>query len=121
MRLIETNMPISTKKDESIFSILTKKEFEMKNLEIGGIPGIKTAKIAKRFLMNAPISAKTKLSADERSLYEYVVFETNGTNLKACLSYPDIDPYRTYSNDMNEIYSVLGIEAARQCFINEFK
>lgn len=41
--------------------------------------------------------------------------------MKACLAYPDIDPVKTYSNDMNEIYNVLGIEAARQCFINEFK
>lgn len=37
------------------------------------------------------------------------------------MSHYKIDSKRTYSNDINEIYEVLGIEAARQAFINEFK
>ena len=120
LRLLETNEPV-TKKDEPTFSFLARVGAELKNLSIGGISGIKTAKIAKRFIMNAPLSSRTNLNNTEKAEYEYVVFETDGTNLRECLSHPQIDPVRTYSNDMNEIYNTLGIEAARQCFINEFK
>jgi DNA-directed RNA polymerase II subunit RPB1 len=49
------------------------------------------------------------------------VFETTGSNLRECLSHEKVDSRRTYCNDMQEIYEVLGIEAARQAFINEFK
>lgn len=73
MRLLEVMEP-TNKKEMSIFDTLNKREAEVKNLSIGGIPGIKTAKIAKRFLMNAPLSAKTNMSNDEKANYEYVVF-----------------------------------------------
>ncbi len=49
---------------------------------------------------------------------EYVVL-TSGTNLKEVLEREEVDPTRTFSNDIHEIYSVLGIEAARQAIINE--
>ena len=41
------------------------------------------------------------------------VLDTDGTNLMEILSNPNIDSTRTISNDIREIYSVLGIEAAR--------
>ena len=50
-----------------------------------------------------------------------VLFQTDGSNLKACLSHLGIDAIKTYTNDIQEIYQVLGIEAARQAFINELK
>ena len=37
------------------------------------------------------------------------------------MTHPKIDPNKTYCNDISEIYNVLGIEAARTSFINEFK
>ncbi|MEK6900887.1 MAG: DNA-directed RNA polymerase subunit A'' [Nanoarchaeota archaeon] len=49
---------------------------------------------------------------------EYVIL-TSGTNLKDVLEREEIDPGRTFSNDIHEIYMVLGIEAARQAIINE--
>ena len=49
---------------------------------------------------------------------EYIVFQAEGTNLREILSHPKIDPYRSYSNDISEIFNVLGIEAARSSFIN---
>ncbi len=49
---------------------------------------------------------------------EYIVL-TSGTNLKDILELPEVDAARTFSNDINEIYHVLGIEAARQAIINE--
>ena len=47
------------------------------------------------------------------------VLDTVGSNLKEILSIDCIDSYRTYSNDIQEVYRTLGIEAARQCIYNE--
>jgi DNA-directed RNA polymerase II subunit RPB1 len=45
--------------------------------------------------------------------------DTNGNNLLDILSHPNIDYIRTISNDINEVYEVFGIEAARQVLLNE--
>ena len=47
------------------------------------------------------------------------VLDTIGTNLLEVLSLDYIDSKRTFSNDVVEIYHVLGIEAARQAIFNE--
>jgi DNA-directed RNA polymerase II subunit RPB1 len=47
------------------------------------------------------------------------VLDTIGTNLLDVLGLDYIDPNRTYSNDIIEIFNVLGIEAARQSIYNE--
>ena len=62
--------------------------------------------------------SKEELSKKKKDQYEFIVFEAEGTNLREILSNPKIDPYRSYSNDITEIFNVLGIEAARSAFIN---
>ena len=47
------------------------------------------------------------------------VVDTVGTNLMKLLSLDYIDTTRTFTNDIQEIYRVLGIEAARQAIFNE--
>ena len=47
------------------------------------------------------------------------VLDTVGTNLMKILSLDMIDKIRTYSNNIHEIYDVLGIEAARQSIYRE--
>jgi DNA-directed RNA polymerase II subunit RPB1 len=47
------------------------------------------------------------------------VLDTTGTNLLTALSLDYIDVTRTISNDIQEIYNVLGIEAARVAIYNE--
>jgi DNA-directed RNA polymerase II subunit RPB1 len=47
------------------------------------------------------------------------VLDTIGTNLLDVLGLDYIDNTRTFSNDIIEIYNVLGIEAARQSIYNE--
>jgi DNA-directed RNA polymerase II subunit RPB1 len=47
------------------------------------------------------------------------VLDTVGTNLMDVLSLDYIDNERTFSNDIVEVYKVLGIEAARQMIYNE--
>ncbi|MCP3681501.1 MAG: DNA-directed RNA polymerase subunit A'' [bacterium] len=49
---------------------------------------------------------------------EFIII-TAGTNLKKVLSMPEVDETRTISNNIFEIESVLGIEAARQAIIAE--
>ena len=47
------------------------------------------------------------------------VLDTVGTNMMDVLALDYIDASRTFSNDIVEIYHVLGIEAARQAIYNE--
>jgi DNA-directed RNA polymerase II subunit RPB1 len=47
------------------------------------------------------------------------VIDTTGSNLMDTLALDFIDYARTYSNDIREIFNVLGIEAARQVIYNE--
>ena len=47
------------------------------------------------------------------------VLDTTGTNLLQALGMDFVDYERTYSNDIREVYDVLGIEAARQMLHNE--
>nr|AIF10365.1 DNA-directed RNA polymerase, subunit A'' (rpoA2) [uncultured marine group II/III euryarchaeote KM3_45_C02]AIF17293.1 DNA-directed RNA polymerase, subunit A'' (rpoA2) [uncultured marine group II/III euryarchaeote KM3_76_H07] len=49
---------------------------------------------------------------------EYVIF-TEGSDLKAVLAMPEVDPTRTSSNSVHEIAAVLGIEAARNSITYE--
>jgi DNA-directed RNA polymerase II subunit RPB1 len=47
------------------------------------------------------------------------VLDTDGTNLMEILSNPNIDATRTISNDIREIYEILGVEGARNSLYNE--
>lgn len=47
------------------------------------------------------------------------VLDTDGTNLANILTLDFIDPIRTISNDIVEVYKVLGIDAAKQCLAEE--
>lgn len=49
---------------------------------------------------------------------EFVIM-TAGTNLKAILKMPEVDPNRTVSNDLYEVADVFGIEAMREQAIRE--
>ncbi|MEM3567494.1 MAG: DNA-directed RNA polymerase subunit A'', partial [Thermoplasmata archaeon] len=74
---------------------------QIKGLKLGGIDGIVRALIRK-----------------EENTQEYVIY-TEGTNLRAVLQLPEVDVTRTITNDILEIYDVLGIEAARTAIIRE--
>jgi len=77
------------------------------NLRVKGIKGIRHAIV--------------KPIRDENgNLKEYVIL-TEGSNLQAVLSLEGVDPKRTKTNNIIEIYEVLGIEAARAAIINEIK
>jgi len=46
---------------------------------------------------------------------------TSGSNLAAVMKNPHVDSHRTYTNDVQEIARVLGIEAARNALVREFR
>jgi DNA-directed RNA polymerase subunit A" len=74
---------------------------EVKNLLVSGIKGIERA-IVKY----------------EEAQKEYRIY-TQGSNLKAVLEMDGVDPRKTTTNDIMEIYEVLGVEAARNAIIDE--
>ncbi|MBW3003822.1 DNA-directed RNA polymerase subunit A'' [Candidatus Woesearchaeota archaeon] len=85
-------------KDININEIYKIKE-KIKNTYVRGIKGISQVLPVKRG--------------------EEFVIITAGVNLKEVLQLENVDESRTISNDIYEIASVLGIEAARQAIINE--
>ncbi len=74
---------------------------EIKNLLVSGIKGIERA-IVKY----------------EESYGEYRIY-TQGSNLKSVLELEGVDHRKTNTNDIIEIYDVLGVEAARNAIIDE--
>ena len=52
---------------------------------------------------------------------EESVLETDGTNLAKIFEVDEVDFTRTISNDINEIYQVLGIEAVRKSLLRELR
>lgn len=49
------------------------------------------------------------------------VLDTDGVNLQACMSHEAVDYTRIYSNDVCEIFEVLGVEAVRAALLSEVR
>jgi DNA-directed RNA polymerase subunit A" len=49
------------------------------------------------------------------------IIQTAGTNLKKVLRLPEVDISRTTTNDISQVFEVLGVEAARNAIFNEIK
>ena len=56
----------------------------------------------------------------EKNNYVYEMF-AEGDVLKQILMIDEVDSTKTYSNNINEILKVLGVEAARKAIINEIQ
>jgi DNA-directed RNA polymerase beta' subunit len=103
--------PIDTSDD--IYKLKTIQENLLNNIVLKGIKGIK--KVNLRNLKNKLIEKEGEFK--ESNVW---VLDTMGTNLLKILSMEEIDATRTYSNNIREMYSVLGIEATRASIYNEF-
>jgi len=88
----------SRTKEESLNDVYKAKE-KIKDIHLKGIKGINQV---------LPIKRND----------EYIIV-TSGSNLSEILQLEGIDSYRTTTNNIFEIWEVLGIEAARQSIINE--
>ena len=92
---------VVVKPQQESFKKLYQVQEQLKILTIKGVPGIKRA-----------------IARADKETGEYILY-TQGSNLKDVLQIEDIDPYRTYTNDIIEIANVLGIEAARDAVFME--
>jgi len=97
---------------DQIYILKNFQEQLLQNVVLRGIKGI-----------NKVILRKIKDNLVEKNgIYkreDIWVLDTIGTNLLEVLGLEYIDTSRTFSNDIVEIYNVLGIEAARQSIYNE--
>jgi DNA-directed RNA polymerase II subunit RPB1 len=87
----------------------------METIIVKGISGIK--KVSPRKHEFIEYNKELGVFNKEKS-YEWML-DTDGTNLMEVLGNSMVDSTRTVSNDVNEIYHMLGIEAARECLLNE--
>tara|TARA_Y100000996_G_scaffold273422_1_gene215285 strand:- start:1 stop:1104 length:1104 start_codon:yes stop_codon:yes gene_type:complete len=84
------------------------------NLVLRGVRGI--SKVIPRKITDSLIEVDGNYEKKETW-----VLDTVGTNLLDILGLDYIDSKRSYTNDIQEIYRVLGIEAARQSIFNEIE
>jgi len=85
----------------------------IENIIIKGVEGIK-----KVILLEDKDSKYNSTIGVFESNEEWYM-ETNGNNLLEILIQKNVDSNRTISNDVNEVYETLGVEAARQVLLNE--
>ena len=84
----------------------------LNNIVLRGVKGIK--KVMLRKIKNTLVKADGVYTKKDSW-----VLDTAGTNLVHMLGLDYIDSKRTVSNDIQEVYRVFGIEAARQAIYNE--
>lgn len=85
------------------------------HMTLGGMGSIR-----KVFMRQTKTSMVDPLSGEYKGGEEWVL-DTDGVNLLGCMSHSAVDHTRTYSNDVCEIFEVLGIEAARAALLNEIR
>ena len=91
------------------------KKFQDKLLDDLILRGVKSiGRVMPRKITDSLIEEEGKYKRKETW-----VLDTVGTNLLELLSIDEIDTSRTFTNDIQEIHRVLGIEAARQSIFNE--
>jgi len=84
------------------------------------LQGIET--IARVYMHLPSETAKKRVIINPEGEFKHIqewILETDGNGLMKVLSQNDIDPVRTTSNDICEVFSVLGIEAVRKSVENE--
>ncbi|CAH0392429.1 unnamed protein product [Bemisia tabaci] len=73
--------------------------------------------ISKVYMHLPQTDSKKRIVVTETGEFKAIadwLLETDGTSLMKVLSERDVDPVRTFSNDICEIFAVLGIEAVRK-------
>jgi len=101
--------------DDAISALKAMEYNILNNILLKGVKGIK--KTSMRTTKNVSMYNAEK-DMFEKQL-EWVI-DTDGTNLQKILANPNVDAIRTRSNDIYEIYQILGIEAARNMLYHEF-
>jgi DNA-directed RNA polymerase II subunit RPB1 len=97
---------------DHIYMIKSFQDQLLNNIVLRGVKGIK--KVMLRKIKNTLTKADGVYTKKDSW-----VLDTTGTNLIHMLGLDYIDAKRTVSNDIQEVYRVFGIEAARQAIYNE--
>jgi DNA-directed RNA polymerase II subunit RPB1 len=117
IRLVNSKAMLASKKKsldqtDEIYMLKNLQDNILNNIILKGIKGI--PKIIIRTIKSYMVEKDGNYVPED-----IWVLDTVGSNLKEILAIDYIDTERTYSNDIQEIYKTLGIEAARQCIYNE--
>ena len=105
---------IATGSEDQIFLRQMQNEM-LEKLHLRGVPGVKKVYLSEK---KFPRWDDQKGFDEQRKEW---MMETDGTNLMEVLSYPKVDHTRTISNDVVEMFQVLGIEGARASLFNELR
>jgi len=97
---------------DHIYMIKSFQDQLLNNIVLRGVKGIK--KVMLRVVKNTLVKSDGVYTKKDTW-----VLDTTGTNLIHMLGLDYIDATRTVSNDIQEVYRVFGIEAARQAIYNE--
>jgi DNA-directed RNA polymerase beta' subunit len=111
--VMRIKLPDSSNHEDIITELKALEKNIMENIIINGVRKI------NKVVMN---NKEYKIYNEETRTFEPTnewILETNGTNLLEVLGHKYVDPTRTISNDVNEIYEILGVEATRQALYNE--
>jgi DNA-directed RNA polymerase II subunit RPB1 len=107
------NTVVSLDQTDEIYMLRTFQDTLLNNIVLRGIKKIQ--KVYTRKVQNELVKK------DDRWVKEDTwVLDTTGTNLLSVLALDYIDGKKTYSNDIKEVFNVLGIEATRQTIYDEF-
>ena len=97
---------------DEIYALKNMQDVLLNNIVLRGL--INIDKASPRKLQNM-----VSLEDGKYTRKDVWIMDTTGSNLLSVLGLDYIDVARTYSNDVREVYDVLGIEAARQMLFNE--
>lgn len=100
---------------DDVFLKNTVEKSMLNTLKLRGIDGVKKVFIRKEAKRSVWDDEKGFISKDDP------VLETDGTNLMAVLGVEEVDASRTISNDIVEVFRVLGIEGVRGAILSELR
>ena len=102
----------SLDQSDDIYKLKNIQENILNNVILRGVKNIKKVNIRK-------VQNNLVKTDDSYKVNESWVLDTVGTNMSDILANKNIDGNRTISNNIQEVYATLGIEAARQTIYNE--
>ena len=105
-------VPDTLDQSDEIYMLKNFQDSLLNNIVLRGVNGIDN--VIARKLQNNVLKEEGKYV--KKDIW---VLDTTGSNMLEILALDFIDPARTYSNDIREVFNVLGIEAARQMIYNE--
>ena len=119
LRKIHTNMDLKNGKDDNEvyftmgeFDVLKRMSGTLENIIVMGVKDV------DKVFMREHKTMRYKKDGTKDYRAEYVL-DTVGSNLRSVLNLPNINPKKTVSNQIHEVYQYLGIEAARNLILRE--